>query len=83
MNNSKSPLGRIFYVAILLKGIYSAFEVLAGAALLFVSSQSLWNLASVAFRYETSERPRDIVIHQSLRRPQEDYSGQTRMANFP
>lgn len=53
----------IFRVTILLKGIYSLFELLAGAILLFVTSPRLFNFVHYIFRNELLEDAHDFIAN--------------------
>jgi uncharacterized membrane protein len=53
----------VFRVSILLKGIYSFFELIAGMILLFVTSDRIFNFINHIFRNEILEDGRDFIAN--------------------
>lgn len=53
----------IFRISILLKGIYSFFELLAGMILLFVTSDRIYNFVHFIFRNELIEDSHDFIAN--------------------
>ncbi len=57
---------RIFRISILLKGIYSFFELFAGGVLLFVTSSEVFNFVHEIFKNELLEDSRDFIANSIL-----------------
>lgn len=56
----------VFRVSILLKGIYSFFELLAGMILLFVTSDRIYNFVHYIFKNELIEDSHDFIANSVL-----------------
>lgn len=62
-----SVLHKSFEIAILLKGIDGAFEIIGGVLLIFLTPNRLNRLIALLTQHELSEDPRDVIANLTIR----------------
>jgi len=67
---SEKNIHRIFDISLVLKGLYSLFEIVGGVLILLVSQQSIFHFVLAITQEELSEDPKDFVANYLIKAAQ-------------